>query len=315
MPKIDIVIAHRGPEMGLWMTLASCTQELENQRVWDSRTDWHFYVTHNGDEKIDWPTENIVTYMGDTGRLTYHHVPDAMSPPSARNLGAKEGNGEVIFFLDNHCIVQPGFFDQALHTMNRYNADAVHSVTKFWPGAKPRYHYRFTLERNFWAYQVDETDHCLPYMIGGGAHGAFAVRRSVWEELGGYWNGFKGYGGEEMYWELLMGLTDKKNYLDPDMIHWHHPGARPYPRETSLDFLTNMMSCANIIGGEKWLNRVSNGLSLIESRATEPREIDFGKLRLYVLEKTGTQADLVRKISKRTLNEQLLHFQKIGVAL
>lgn len=322
MTTFDIVIAHRGPEMGLWMTLASCEQELKRLRTekpaFYKNLDYRYYVCHNGDEKIDSATLLMIDHFKNTGRWGEMWIStDPLAPPTARNSAAALGIGEFVFFLDNHVMVEPGYFDSALDTFEKGKADAVHSVTKFWPGDLARFHYRFTLETNFWAYQVDRAKQQTAYRIAGAAHGGYAVRRSVWKELGGYWDGFTGYGGEEMYWELLMGLTDKRNFINPAMSHWHHPGNRVYERDKSMDFIKNMLMCAHIIGGEKWLTRVCSGFKVKESQKPEAdrREIDWHSLVEDAYKTSLAQTVAVSAMAKRTLNEQLVLYPRIGVAM
>lgn len=318
----DIVIAHRGPEMGLWMTLASCEAELKRLRTqkpdFYKNLDYRYWICHNGDEKLDSATLLMIDHFKNTGRWGDMWIsPDPMAPPTARNTAARLGYGKYIFFLDNHVMVEPGYFDSALDTFENQQADAVHSVTKFWPGDVARFHYRFTLETNFWAYQVDRPKKETAYRIAGAAHGGFAVRRLTWAQLGGYWDGFTGYGGEEMYWELLMGLTDKRNFLNPAMSHWHHPGNRPYERDKSMDFLKNMMMCAAIIGGERWLAQVCSGLKVKEWQKPEAerREIDWATLANSAYASSKDQFYKVKDMAKRTLNEQLVLYPRIGAAM
>lgn len=328
MPDFDIVIAHRGPEMGLWMTIASIEQELARSGVskvgfafggpltYTRRDyDYNYYIVENGVHEQDWATKLLVEdveHLQRMGRYTVIH--DPMSPPAARNLGASQGTAPVIFFFDNHVMVQPGYFDSALHTLQATDADAVHSVTRFYPGGPSGYHYRFTLERNFWGYQVQDPASDQPYRVAAGAHGGWAIKRSVWEELGGYWDGFEGYGGEESYFELMMGMRDKISYLDPQMVHWHHPGIRPYERDKSMYFVKNMIMCANIVGGENWARRVWNGLQIKQKKTGSGEELPH-RVFNAAMEQSFDFAAQFQSKAKRTLNEQLVQFSKLKVAM
>src|SRR5207248_815115 len=70
---------------------------------------------------------------------------------------------------------------------------------------------------------------------------------------------FEGYGGEEMYFDLKMWLLGKKNWIDPKLIHYHFNGTRGYKRHYTSDYYRNMMMCAFVIGGEKWMHTVYDG--------------------------------------------------------
>lgn len=314
MADCDIVIAHRGPELGLWATVASCEMAAAN-----SSLKMKYHIVLNGQDDVDEPLRMMVERLDNQDKLgSLIHSVEPLAPPTARNRGAASGTAPLIFFFDNHCLVEQNYFSQATHTMHRQpEIDSLHSVTKYWSGEPARYHYRFTLERNFWGYQVDER-HFLdaPYRIAGGGHGGFLIRRSVWDEIGGYWDGFSGYGGEECYLELKLAMLDKSNFLDPNLVHWHHPGFRDYERDKSDDFLKNMLMCANIIGGDRWLERVANGLKIIEHHRAlrnEPAR-DVEAFMLQARAKSHEHRKWFESVRKRTLNEQLVRFTRIGAA-
>ena len=315
MSSFDIVIAHRGPEMGLWMTVSSCEIALCG-----SGYDYRYHIVENGGSGGS-DLEMTLDRLEKTGKLgSIVRSEEPLSPPVARNIGARVGYRDLIFFLDNHVMVEKDYFNHAVNTMGFELCDALHSVTAYWPGEPLRYHYRLTLERNFWGYQLWEP--ALPnepYRIAVGGHGGFVVRRSTWEEVGGYWEGFEGYGGEETYFDLKLALLDKTNWLDPRMVHWHHPGKRPYARDKSDDFLKNMMMAANIIGGEKWAQRVKSGLQIGERWATGTLAGSWNGCRvtpLYeaAIAKSSQHAAWLHTVQRRTLNQQLVLFQRQKVA-
>ncbi len=311
MTDLDIVIAHRGDELGLWATISSCEIDLARS---DTPFDYKYHIVSNGNGHTNTTLQHLVNTMGRLGSFT--SVPEAVAPPSARNTACRNGNGEFIFFFDNHCIVEPGYFERAVGDMRLHNMDALHSVTKYWAGAPARYHYRFTLERNFWGVQVAEPKDALhPYRIAAGGHGGFVVRRSAWDEVGGYWDGFKGYGGEEAYFELKLAMLDKSNWLDPKLIHWHYAGNRPYARDNSEEYIFNSVAAAAIIGGVDWGKRVTNGLSVIESRRPVETRRDIFGISARALYVTFQHSFDFRERAHRTLNQQLVKFERDGIAI
>jgi predicted glycosyltransferase involved in capsule biosynthesis len=250
-----IVIAHRGQAMGLWATIHSCEIDLLN-----SGFKYNYVLVCNGDEKENPDTANVVHYLDKTFKLKDKIiVPQPLSPPCARQLGAKSADGKYLVFLDNHCLVQTGFFKRFMEVMPKYNMDMLHSTTQYYAGDNIHYEYKLTLEHNFWGGSVHVPQNAdEPYRVAVGGHGGYIVRRAVFEEVGGYFEGFVGYGGEESYFDLKMWMLGKSNWLDPKLVHYHFAGARGYPRHFSDGFYRNMMMCANIIGGNAWLLTVYN---------------------------------------------------------
>jgi hypothetical protein len=316
---LDVVVAHRGDEIGLWMTTSSLLMSNELDEI-----PYKVHIVSNGAEKVGQDLQMTLDGLEKAGHLgSFEHFSEPLSPPSARNRGAAKGTGETILFLDNHVMLEDGFVSRGLEHMSEYGMDALHSVTRYWADGIKSYHYRFTLERNFWGYQVKEPHAEIPYQIAGGGHGAFFVRRAVWGKVGGYWDGFKGYGGEESYFELKLAMMDFNNWLDPTLVHWHHPGKRPYIRDKGDDFVKNMLCAANIIGGDSWAKRVLNGFKIGQSRGWFLPKVDGPAERMKDLdsffveakERSQEHADSFQRNAYRTLNEQLVKFSRQGVAL
>jgi glycosyltransferase involved in cell wall biosynthesis len=253
-----IVIAHRGHALGLWATIHSCEIELA-----DSGYKYNYILVPNGEEKWHIDEIRVWHFLEKSGKLRdliKSHAP--LAPPSARNIGAAMANGKYIFFLDNHCLVAKNYFKRAIESMEKYNIDLLHSMTRFYTGEMDHWHYELSLESNFWGNCINTKpmNGDEPYRCAVAGHGGYAVTRKAWKEVGGYWDGFAGYGGEECYLDLKMWQMGKSVWLDPKMIHYHFAGERSYNRHYSDDYYMNMMMCANLIGGQKWLDTVTKGL-------------------------------------------------------
>ncbi len=250
----NIVLAHRGPWLGLWATIMSCEIALKGKDF-----DYTYTIVVNGEKKL--PRDFYLNmaklkHGGNLEQLIVHPAP--LSPPTARQMGTWFGDGDFIFFFDNHCLVDQGYFTRALEQMKEKNMDLLHSSYQFSPNAELHYEYELTLDKNFWATygHPKPKDKNNPYRVGVGGHGGYAVRRSTWQQLGGYWTGFTGYGGEETYLDLKYWQHGKEVWQDPKLIHYHFPGDRDYPRHATDDYYRNMLMCAYLIGGEKWLYTV-----------------------------------------------------------
>lgn len=308
-PEVDlsIVIAHRGPLIGLWTTIESCINELS-----ESPHSYNFVVVVNGEpETMD--HAKIKMYLGKSGKLrNWIQHDDPMSPPNARQLGTRDANGKLLFFLDNHCIPKRHYFDRAVEMLKRDDIDMLHSTTEYYSGFELGYHYDLCLQRNFWGTgNMFAPDDPAPYKAAMGGHGGFAIKRAVWDEVGGYWGGFQGYGGEESYFDLKMWLMGKSVWLDPKMVHVHFAGERPYPRHFSDDYYRNMMMTANIIGGSHWLDTVSKSFIRGMRRRSD---VEFFDLVLQAQERSQSHADWLASKRTQTLDEFLSTAREQGIA-
>jgi glycosyltransferase involved in cell wall biosynthesis len=305
-----IVIAHRGAGIGLWATVTSCEMDLDG-----SGYKWNYVFVINGEEKISVEVQNLIQMMQRSGKLRdYIHRPEPLSPPTARALGAESATGEYLAFFDNHCLVKPGYFKRAKTNMAAYGMDMLHSTTRYYADHEYCYEYILepTIRRNFWGAAQDKPyDTENPYRIAVAGHGGFIVRRSVWEEVGGYGPTylFEGYGGEEMYFDLKMCLLGKTNWIDPQMIHYHWNGARGYDRHFSPEYYRNMMMCAYIIGGDKWLMTVY--MSFL--RESKSKKVDLFELYVGAQDRGRGAKEILDRQRTMSLDELFEFFKAHNV--
>jgi hypothetical protein len=324
---ISIIIAHRehnfqnchcgeavkipsaSAPMGLWMTIQSCESDLETTDL-----EYEFAVITNGADPVHADTKCVLHYEDKGNKITYHrNYKDPVAPPLARQEAVEHTTGKYLFFFDNHIMVKPGYFKRAIEMMEKYNMDMLHSTTRFYTHEIDAYHYCLSLKKNFWAEAAPAAQMQTPYRIAAGGHGGFIVRRDVFNEVGGYkWDGFKGYGGEEMYFDLKMALLDKTNWLDPKLVHYHYAGNRGYLRHYSDEFYINMMAVANIIGGQDWMETV--GISFEKNYIKMKNHKRIFDLMLEAESASKEHRSWLESVRKRTLDEQLALFKEQGVA-
>jgi hypothetical protein len=320
MKDFSIIIAHRGDPMGLWATIQSCEIDLA-----DTKFDYEYRICVNGEKLHPRNTKNKEDYCNpdlivllDTlqrsGKLGFRfHSPEAMSPPNARQLAAKDAEGKLLFFFDNHCLVERNYFKRAVLDFEHYPMDMLHSSTRFFTGGELSYHYKLCLEKNFWASSdCVGSPHRKPYRIAAAGHGGFVVKADVWREMNGYWDGFTGYGGEEMYFDLKMAMLDKSNWLDPLVVHHHYAGVRPYDRHYSDDFYRNMLMCANIIGGEAWMYKVFDSFSTKFLKMKS--NLTMYEILMQAQVQSAQRAAEFATQRHRTLDEQLALFSQQQIA-
>jgi hypothetical protein len=318
MKDFSIVIAHRGDPMGLWSTIHSCESELAG-----SDYDYEYCLCLNGEgerrrtEKIGTriltpDVERVLHFLEKSGRGGKQTVLQrSVSPPTARQIATKNAKGRYLFMLDNHCLVGKNYFSRALESFERYEMDLLHSTTKFFT-TEISYEYALTLKSNFWGYSRENPRHeSEPYEIAAGGHGGFAVRSSVWKTLGGYWDGFVGYGGEELSVDLQLWMMGYTVGLDPNMIHYHWAGKRPYQRHFTADYYRNMMMSAHLVGGEKWLYTVYQSFA---KNFPKVRDYPMHDLLLEAYYKSNPQAKRIADRSVRTLDEQMEFFVQNGIS-
>lgn len=255
MRDISLIIPHRDKTaMGLWMSIHSAEEDLQR-----SGLDYEFVIASNG-APIDDDTSRLIQSVESSGHLGKHlHYDTSVAPPLARSRAAEVASGRILMFCDNHVMFGKDYFKRIAMDMESDEVDIVHPAVTFYSGDRPYYEYALTLAYNFWGtYKVVPQFMHKPYKVACAGHGAFAVKKTAWDVVGGYGpeNLLVGYGGEELLFNLKCWLYGKAAHLDPKAMHYHYPGVRSYTGKYTDDYYTNMLVCANVIGGEDWMYKV-----------------------------------------------------------
>lgn len=317
MSDFTIIIPHRGSVLGLWATITSCEEDLL-----DTRFTYNYVIVVNGEkENSNSDLKTLRVHLATSGKLKdWVHIVDNLPPPAARELGVAHADGKYLFFFDNHCLVSKGYFNRAMFDFDKYGMDVLHSTTQYYGGGPKCYHYTLCLERNFWAESCDQphaNNILKPYPMAVGGHGGFAVKSDSWREVGGYGPPglFKGYGGEEVYFDMKMWMLGKSVWIDPLVLHYHYAGERGYKRHYTDEFYVNLMVCANVIGGRKWMNKV------FESFSTKGRFIKYlsGKTMFELLmeadERSTPHSKELDKLRHKDLDTLLMWMQANDIPL
>jgi hypothetical protein len=308
----SIVIAHRGSGvatgLGLWATVQSIEVELQS-----SPYKYEYLIYTNGEKPFNPDVRVQLDIIQKWGKLGQHlNSDEPVSPPTARQRLIPYAKGDLLFFFDNHILVTKDYFQRAMMDMESYHCDLLHSTTRFFHSDIECYEYRLKLATNFWGEAAMLPKKWKPYKIAAGGHGGFVVRRDVFNDIGGYWEGFTGYGGEEMYFDLKAAMLGKTNWVDPKLIHYHYAGNRGYPRHYCDDYYRNMLMAANIIGGDVWLYKVYD--SFAETAFKAMSDSTLFDLLGEAQERSAEHAQWMRERQHRSLDEQLVWFRENDVA-
>lgn len=167
-------------------------------------------------------------------RLT---TPDLLPLAAARNLGARNAQSEVLFFLDVDCIVHPTLFETMAAALK------PNDVLSAYPRYLPYVPDHGTYDRLVGDSLVHPDRAAIPVMEKVSFKKfwslVFCMTKSSFEEIGGFDESFTGYGGEDT--DFAHSFNERGStlkFVDSDVLHQYHVKYSP-PLNHFEDILLN----------------------------------------------------------------------------
>lgn len=221
---------------------------------------------------------------------------DVLSHWQAKNLGIKESNGDLLFFVDAHCIVTKNTIEKlsefitdemgGVHCIIHYMLDDRGLVYEF----RPEYlTYRFCTAPKM----------RFPYILPMMSTCGMMCSRVVIDKLGG-WNTELGiYSGGELYFNLKHATCGYPHYVHPETKCWHYAEKRGYSWNYN-DFVRNEFIASYCIGGEEWLAKMINN----RKKKDKPEVID--NIASNVLRKCIDDRQFIKERQTISLNDFII---------
>jgi len=215
-PVVSVIVpSYNKPEY-----LPECLRSIQNQTF----TEWECIVVSDGSPRVEEIRAAVASMNDPRFRLVEHER--NRGPAAARNTGAKAARGDWLLCVDEDDAVAPECVEVLLSTALTRGVDLVHPQVRFHNGKLSG--------RRYVLPDPIQTLHSQP-LLGVG----FLIRRSTWEELGGYDESPDVDGREDTEWwiRVLHGGVHLLVIDDPLYIY------RP-PKEDSREASQNIRSMA-----------------------------------------------------------------------
>lgn len=272
---ISIIIGARNEYPQIAMTISSLIEDMHTSGI----NKWEVIIMDNGSEDdttrfFAWKrAENTNTASERSGRPTISYSPRGlvnegrlrmffdpiMSNVGTRNKGVLHAKYENIIFSDAHITIRPGTIKSVVTTLIEHGG-IVHAPIA-WMGASPEnnqagYQYSYKVGEKIWGTwnKCKVTD--SPFYIPICGHAFLAVNRTKFLEYRGYPLAQRVYGGGEPYLDTKYWMLGSTSMMDPNALVYHLSAGRGY-NFNSNDLLHNMLLVSYILGGEKWLDRIT----------------------------------------------------------
>lgn len=221
-------------------------------------------------------------------------ITDIKSAAAARNIGAENAEGNVLFFLDCHCcLADKQNMNLLLHTLKHYpNAAIVPGIqpTTF-PGCERSegigygVYFDFSKTPFGWMWMGKEQDE--PYTVPFGSACAFMIRKNVfWESLFGFLDPGLGVGFEEEIFIRLAALGHP-TMLQPQCLIGHL-FKKAYPTESTKGYVPSraIATFLNVSDSSEKINKISRDTwGTMWDREIGKAFIRYAGYRNYFMEK------------------------------
>jgi GT2 family glycosyltransferase len=215
-----------------------CVQLLGVSRC-ERRPDRHIVVAMDDPEVVDicGDAATVISRRRQNGRLPV---------AAARNAGAVhalQSGAELLVFLDVDCVPGPRLFARYEAAAEREPGALLSGPVAYLPPAPPDGYVLDQVARSASAHPdrpMPDADQVLPLEHDLFWSLSFAVRAEVWSRLGGFYDGYSGYGAEDTDFAQLARVHDIPHLAVGSAWAYHqwHPAPDP-PLQHLHDILRN----------------------------------------------------------------------------
>lgn len=207
--SVSVCIPSAGPPLGLWATISACEAVRGDAEL-------NYIATVSG---RDWGERESLLREWGVGII---HSTEPLIPPVARNHAANCAKGDILVFFDDHCIPTAGFFGRVEQDFADPNVHLLHGSYLTGPGSPYHYFHFYGIKSMVEGDYRRQPHSANIHRVGSASHAFFAIRRTVWESVGGYSDYYQGFGGEEASFDLKVWAAGYQVWLDPKLVYYHY---------------------------------------------------------------------------------------------
>lgn len=240
--------------------------------------------------------------------LKYVEYTDKLSHWQAKNAGVAASTGDVLFFTDAHCMIEPDtlvrmFIDYVAHLSTSSGAHRTYHMPIIYmmdnatrkliykpvgDSTRGEYHYSFTRFR----------DEPVCYPVAAMSTCGMMMSRALFDKLGGWPTELGIYGGGENFINYSMAVMGHPKMIVPYAAIWHYAEARGYAWNYD-DYVRNRMIATFCFGGAETLNLFTQHAKGNPKRLAEIAE--------DVIDKCADHAQWIRDRSVYTIQDWWLN--------
>ena len=193
-----------------------------NESEWIRKATESLYSTKNNTsfECIvydDNSTDDGCTFLQTTKLLVSDKT--AIGPSRARNWGAMQARGEILIFCDGHLKFEDHWIDKLIEPIESKICDVVNPIISdiAFPSTLG---YGWSFDTT--SYEYKWAEHCSTFQFRGGmAGGCFAIKKSVFMQVGMFDKAFTKWGMEDSELSLRLSLSGFSIGIEPSVDVGH----------------------------------------------------------------------------------------------
>lgn len=245
MSKLSVIIPFCNEHPQVLFTIQNIAQELRD------RTDFEIIAVNNYCDDVskqgrieDDAGSAIKSSVPGNKWLKYLTYTDKLSHWQSKNLAVKNSIGDVLVFIDAHCIVARDalykMFDYYSQHHEELNGTIHLPLTyKILESRKLIYKLQTDIDKGivhytFTSYRDSDTPYEVPCMSSCGS----MMTRKLYDQINGWPTELGIYGGGENYLNFVLAILGKKKWIMPGGALHHHGDKRGY-NWNATDFIRN----------------------------------------------------------------------------
>ncbi len=245
MSKLSVIIPFCNEHPQVLFTIQNIAQELRD------RTDFEIIAVNNYCDDVakqgrieDDAGNAIKSSVPGNKWLKYLTYTDKLSHWQSKNLAVKNSTGDILVFIDAHCIVARDalykMFDYYSQHHEELNGTIHLPLTyKILESRKLIYKLQTDIDKGivhytFTSYRDSDTPYEVPCMSSCGS----MMTRKLYDQINGWPTELGIYGGGENYLNFVLAILGKKKWIMPGGALHHHGDKRGY-NWNATDFIRN----------------------------------------------------------------------------
>lgn len=257
MSKLSVIVPFCNEHPQVLFTIQNIAQELRD------RADFEIIAVNNYCDEVS-KQNRIEDDAGDAIKssvpgnkwLKYLTYTDKLSHWQSKNLAVKNSTGDILVFIDAHCIVARDalfkMFDYYSQHHEELNGTIHLPLTyKILESRKLIYKLQTDIDKgivhySFTGYRDSDVPYEVPCMSSCGS----MMTRKIYDQINGWPTELGIYGGGENYLNFVLAILGKKKWIMPGGALHHHGDKRGY-NWNATDFIRNRTIASYMYGGHE----------------------------------------------------------------